>query len=117
MTEKVRGFLRGSKDAALAFAARTALNTRLVGIGEITELAVDTELRAFHLRLNLDGEAEPIDIHVKKYTLTRTGEEATLTIINATASRPWLTQALRQFAVGRPFKIPPTAGLVMKLLG
>jgi hypothetical protein len=116
MPETVRGLLRGSKDAALAYTARTFFNTRIRGIGEMTELSIDTKNRAFRLRLELLGEAEPIEIHVRKYELKTRGEETELKIVDATASRPWLAEALRQFAVGRSITIPATMGTVLKLL-
>ena len=40
---KVQKVLRHSKDAALAFGARVFLNTRLRGIGDMTELVIDTK--------------------------------------------------------------------------
>lgn len=113
---RVRNLLRGSKDSALAFAARTFFNTRLRGVGEMTELAIDTKKRAVHSRLDLVGEAEPIEIHVRKYAVQRRGETATLTIVDATASRKWLAVALREFVVGHGFSIPAKAGAALKLL-
>ena len=116
VTEQVRGLLRGSKDAALAFGARTFFNTRLRRIGEMTELSIDTKKRAIRVRLDLAGEATPIEIHVKKYELKRSGTGSRLTIVDATASREWLDEALREFVVGRSYTIPASAGAVLKLL-
>jgi hypothetical protein len=116
VTEQVRGFLRGSKDAALALGARTYFNTRLRRIGEMTELSIDTKKRALRVRLDLAGEATPIEIHVKKYDLKRIGTGTRLTIVEATASREWLTEALREFVVGRSYIIPASAGAVLKIL-
>jgi hypothetical protein len=108
--------LRGSKDAALALAVRGVVNARFSRIGEMTELSVDTKKRSIHLRLELRGENEPIEIDIDKYTLKRTGEDALLTIVEATASRKWIEEALQEFVVGRSFAIPPQAASVLKLL-
>jgi hypothetical protein len=91
-------------------------NTKFSEIGQMTELSVDTKKRAFRLRLDLAGEPEPIEIHVKKYSLERRQERATLTIVDAAASREWLTQVLQEFVVGRKFTIPDRAAAVLKLL-
>jgi hypothetical protein len=115
-TSTIGRVLRGSKDAALALAVRGFFNAKFSKIGEMTELLVDTKKRAFRLRLDLAGEAEPIEIHVKKYSLERRGERATLTIVDANASREWLTQVLREFVVGQKFTIPDRAATVLKLL-
>ena len=115
-TARIRDLLRGSKDAALAITARTVFNTRYRRIGEMTELSVDTKKQSLRLRLDLVGEAEPIEIHVTKYTLDQKGDDARLTIVDATASRKWLAEALREFVVGRSFSIPAKAGAVLNLL-
>jgi hypothetical protein len=115
-TERVRDFLRGSKDAAIAISTRTLFNTRFRRIGEMTELSVDTKKRSFRLRLDLRGEAEAIEIYVKKYRLHRDGDDMKLTIVYATASRKWLEAALREFVVGQSFTIPAKAGAVLNLL-
>jgi hypothetical protein len=46
------------------------------------------------------GDAKPFEIHVRKYVVKRRGEEATLTIAEATATRQWVAVALRNFIVG-----------------
>jgi hypothetical protein len=112
----MQDFLRGSKDAALALAARTLVNKRFGRYGQMTELSVDTKKRTIHARLELKGEDEAIEIHVKEYSIEQRSHGATLTIVDAVASREWMTQALHDFVVGRTFTIPDQAGAVLKLL-
>jgi hypothetical protein len=112
----VRAFLRRSKDATLAFTARVAINSRLKGIGEMTELSIDTKKRRLRVRLELRGEAEPIELEITKYNLKNKESGARLTIEEATASREWLAVALREFVVGRNIDIPAKAGALLKLL-
>ncbi len=112
----MRELLRSAKDAALAFAARTAFNSRFSRIGEMTELSLDTKNKSLRLRVDLVGESETIEIHVSRYSLERDAENVMLTVHDATASRKWLTEALRQFVVGRSFAIPPAIGAVLNLL-
>jgi hypothetical protein len=116
MTGSLHTFLRGSKDAALALAARTFVNTRFARIGQMTELSVDTKKRTIRVRLELKGEDEPIDIHVKKYSLERRSTRATLTIVDAVASRKWMTEAMKEFVIGQRFAIPQRAVAILKLL-
>jgi hypothetical protein len=112
----VRAFLRRSKDATLAFTTRVAVNSRLKGIGEMTELSIDTKKRRVRLRVELVGEAEPIEVEITKYNLENNDSGARLTIEEATASREWLAVALREFVVGRTIEIPAKAGALLKLL-
>ena len=112
----MRTFLRRSKDATLAFTARLASNSWLKGIGEMTELSIDTKKRRVRVRLELLGEAEPIEVEITKYNLKNKDSGARLTIEEATASREWLAVALREFVVGRTIDIPAKAGALLKLL-
>lgn len=112
----VRGFLHRSKDATLAFTARIAINRRLNSIGEMTELSIDTKHKRIWVRLELIGEKEPIEIEILRYNLKTEGETTRITIEEATASREWLTAALREFIVGQDIAIPPKAAALLKLL-
>ena len=52
----MHSFFRKSKDVTLAAAARFAVNSRLRGIGQMTELSIDTKKRCILLRLELVGD-------------------------------------------------------------
>jgi len=82
----------------------------------MTALSIDTKKRALRVRLDLLGESAPVEIHIKKYDLKRTGTATKVTIVDAIASREWLTGALREFVVGRSFTLPASAGGLLKLL-
>lgn len=82
----------------------------------MTELTIDTKNKSVRLRVDLVGESEAIEIQVAKYSLERRGDDVIFTVHDATASRKWLTEALREFVVGRSFTIPPGVGGVLKLL-
>jgi hypothetical protein len=115
-TKRLRDVLHRSKDAALAFTTRVAINVKLRSIGEMTELSIDTKTKRIRVRLELLGEKEPIEVEIFRYSLTEKGETTYVTIEEATSSREWLTAALREFLVGRDFAIPAKAAAVLKLL-
>ena len=110
------GFFQRTKDATVGFAARVAINTKLRGIGEMTELSIDTKNKRVWIRLDLVGERDPIEVEITKYHLRTAGTGMQLTIEDATASRQWLTVALREFVVGQSFPVPPKAEALLKLL-
>jgi hypothetical protein len=112
----VQNFFRKSKDVTLAVAARLAVNTKLRGIGQMTELSIDTKKRCVLLRLELIGEAEPIEIEIVRYNLKTKEGVTKLTIEEATASRPWLASALQEFVVGETLSVPKKAAAILKLL-
>ena len=82
----------------------------------MTELSIDTQKRRVRVRLELVGEAEPIEVEITKYNLKNKDSGAQLTIEDATASREWLAVALREFVVGRTIDIPAKAVALLKLL-
>ena len=82
----------------------------------MTELSIDTKKRRVRVRLELLGEAEPIEVEITKYSLKNKDSAARLTIEEATASREWLAVALRGFVVGRTIDIPAKAAALLKLL-
>ena len=82
----------------------------------MTELSIDTKKRRVRVRLELVGEAEPIEVEITKYNLKNKDSGARLTIEEATASREWLAVALREFVVGQSINLPAKAGALLKLL-
>jgi hypothetical protein len=115
-TKRLRDVFYHSKDAAAAFTARIAINTKLRSIGQMTELSIDTQNRQVRIRLELLGENEPIDVEILRYCLKEKGENTCITIEEVTSSREWLTVALREFVVGQDLAIPAKAAAVLKLL-
>jgi hypothetical protein len=111
-----RGFFHRSKDAALAFSARVAINKWLNTIGKMTELSIDTKNKRMWVRLDLNGEKEPIEVEILRYTLKTEGETAYITVKEANASREWITTVLRDFVVGQDIAIPPKAVALLKLI-
>jgi hypothetical protein len=82
----------------------------------VTALSIDTKRQTVRAELQLSGEAERMEIYVRKYALRGKGDRAMLTIIDATASRRWVSAALREFVTGKTFPIPPQAATALKLL-
>ena len=115
-TKGIQTFLRRSKDATLGFTTRLAINTKLRGIGEMTELSIDTKKKRVRVRLELVGEKEPIDVEIIRYSLKVKGESTHITIEEATSSRQWLTVALREFIVGQDLAVPAKAAVLLQLL-
>ena len=108
--------MRGSKDTVLGFAVRTLLNSRLNAIGRITALSLDTAQRRVQLQMVLRGERGATDVADLRYDIHRADGVDWLTLVDATASREWMTAALKQFAVGQQISVPPNGARVLRLL-
>lgn len=116
MTTGIDSFLRGPKDAAIALGVKSFFNAKYSRIGRMSDVSVDTARREIRVRLELAGESTPVDIHVTNYSIELQGERGTVTIGDATASREWMTELLRQLVIGRTFDIPERAAALVKLL-
>lgn len=112
----MQGVVRHSKDAVLAFAIRRLLNVHLEAVGEIVSLSVDGARRRARMAVALRGEREAIDVHVRKYQLERAQGRDWLTVVDADASRDWITGVMHQFVIGRRFDMSPRAAAVMRAL-
>jgi hypothetical protein len=112
----VKRLFQRAKDVTIGFGARTAINARLHGIGEVTELLIDTRNKTIRVQLDLLGEHEPIEIAITKYELHRNQRGAQITIHRVRASRQWMNTALEQFVIGKAFPIPAKAEPILKLL-
>jgi hypothetical protein len=113
----VRSLFQRSKDATVGFAARAAINSKLRGIGEVTDLTIDTRNKTLRVEVELIGENEPVVIHVTEYRLHTGNRGPLVTIERATTSREWLNVALQQFVIGKKFPIPPKVEPLLRLLG
>jgi len=109
-------FLRAGKDAAIAVGIRSFFNSKYSRFGQMTDVSVDTSKREIRVRLELVGEATPIEVHVMDYRMDQQGDRVTLTIGDATASREWMTELLREFVVGRTYVLPERAAGMVKML-
>jgi hypothetical protein len=91
------------------------LDTRVGDFGDIIGLSLNTSDRSVHVRCALRGESEPIDVVLREYSVEQDDAGAWLTVGDATASREWLTAALRRFCVGRRFRVSSRTATALRL--
>jgi hypothetical protein len=78
-------------------AVRQTLNsTYLQPYGSLTELVIDSENKSLSLKLELKGEAQPIEISIPRYQLIERGEDTYIDLGEIVTSREWLTTLLRE---------------------
>ena len=114
--KSVARLLRRSKDSALEFAVRRAINKKLGRIGEMTHLDIDTKKRSIRVRLELAGDKEPVEVAIGSYSIEGKGISASLIVEAATASRKWLDVVLQEFVVGRKLPLPAKVAQIIELL-
>lgn len=99
-------FFSGLKDKAFQASAKAYLNQKISNFGTVTDLSIDSKSKSLQLELQLKGEAAPIRVHVARYELTRENQRPLVAVHEVSASREWITTALKEYIVGRRFEIP-----------
>ena len=110
--------LNNAKDVLLAKGARAHLNKLIERYGTVLDLQLNTVNRSLSLKFQLRGEAAPVLIHVREYTLS-TVEGKSLLMIDGRkveTSREWLTELIRDHVGQKPFVIPHKFEWVVQLL-
>ena len=114
--DKLTDWLKTRKDSSVSFMVETLLRKRLEAYGRVLEFDLNSRQRQAAVKILLRGETEPVTLNVVEYGLVADANCVSLTILRATGSRPWLTQLLEEFVVGRSFPIPEKYSSVVKML-
>ena len=80
-------------------------NLILKGIARLLEFEFDLENRKFHVKTQLYGEIDTIDVWVENFMINTDGTSYELLILKANSDRLWLTNILA-LIVGKSWKIP-----------
>ena len=101
------------KEKAIALSAKAWLNQQIGSFGSVRTLELDPGKRTAFIEVDLKGETEPVWVRVERYEAVQSGDKVQLKVLEASASREWITMALRQYAVGRTFDLPAKAGMAI----
>lgn len=86
---------------------RLLLNRQYKRYGTMTQLRIDNVAKTVDVELMLQGEKEPISIHIGQYQLSASGESPTLTIGQITISRQWMEAIAADYLRGKPLPLDP----------
>ncbi len=101
------------KEAALQAAIKAFINREIEQFGAVTQLAIDTGKKTIRVELELKGEASRILIDAGSYELSDRNGAIYLALKNVTASREWITGVLNKYVVGRAFRLPDAARMLL----
>ncbi len=105
--------LHSLKEAAAEAAITALVNREIETFGTVRSLSINTEQKTMRVELALKGEAARIWINVAAYELSEQNGQVHIAFQNATASREWITAVLNQYVVGRPFRLPNAARVLL----
>jgi hypothetical protein len=95
------GMVRRSKDWIISKTLKLMFKKFLSDLGELADASIDTETKRIHLRLELKGEFEPIDVTILKYEV----DGSCFVIKEITTSREWMDIAIHKFNVPLKFEM------------
>jgi hypothetical protein len=113
MFDSLADGLTAYKAGALEATAKALINQKIEKFGAVTRLQIDSKRKTVLAELALKGEAAPIQFDVDAYEVTEQDGECYLTIRKIRASREWLDALLQEVVIGRPWKIPGIAKMVL----
>lgn len=101
------GFLSASKDRLVETMAPGVLNSGVLRpYGRISSFKLNSESRELDVTVELNGEVEPLRVHIQEYELTEEDGKMFLIIHRVVTSRTWLTALVGDLAVGRKLELP-----------
>lgn len=113
MFNSLANTLTACKDGAMEAAGKAFLNQKLQKFGTVTRLQIDSKQKTMLAELALKGEATPILINVDSYEVLQKAGDTYIVVRSVRASREWIGAVVREFVVGRQFKIPNAVGMAL----
>ena len=99
--------MSASKDRLVETMAPGVLNNGfLQPYGRVTDFKLNSESRELDVTVELNGEVEPLRVHIQEYELIEEEGKMFLIIHRVVTSRAWLTALARDLAVGRKLELP-----------
>ncbi len=104
------------KDNALSKGTQIAINNQIKEYGKMLKLNLDSKTKSIEMEVMLDGEVEPLSIHVKKYEIMQESDRYFLKVNDITTSRAWINTIVASYLEGKRFEIPAEYAKLLKVV-
>lgn len=104
------------KDMALSKGVKIAINMQIKEYGEMLKLNLDSNNKSIEAEIMLDGEREPLTVHVERYEMTEENGRHFLKIHGVTTSRTWINTVASSYLDGKTFEIPTEYAKLLKVV-
>lgn len=98
-----------AKDLMTSKAAKAYANNLISRYGRVAELEIDSKRHRIDVRCELNGEVSSIGVTIEKYLVETANGKTFITVLDSSATRPWLQAVMRDHLHGRRFELPPWA--------
>ncbi len=102
------------KDKALSHGAKIAINNQINAYGEVKKLHLNSKEKSIELEVMLEGEIEPLTVHIDNYALTEIEGSHQLQVSGVTTSRAWINTVASSYLEGKAFDIPDEYAVMLK---
>jgi len=101
---------------ALSKGVKIAINMQIKEYGEMLKLNLDSNNKSIEAEIMLDGEREPLTVHVERYEMTEENGRHFLKIHGVTTSRTWINTVASSYLDGKTFEIPTEYAKLLKVV-
>ena len=108
--------LKKMKDAALSKGAKMAINNQIKEYGKMLKLNLNSEQKSIEIEVLLEGEHEPLKVHVRNYEMTEEHGKHFLKVHGVTTSRAWINTMVSSYLEGKTFEIPSEYAKMLKVV-
>jgi len=108
--------LNTMKDKALSKGAKIALNTYISKYGNITKLSLNSRFKSMNLEIFLDGDSQPINVHIENYELVEKNSTYSLKISGIKTSKSWINTLAYEHLEAKEFSIPYEFATMLKAI-
>ena len=108
--------LKKMKDAALSKGARIAINSQIKEYGKMLKLNLDSKQKNIEMKVMLDGEHEPLSVHVRQYEMSEENGKHFLKVHGVTTSRAWINTVVSSYLEGKTFEVPTEYAKMLKVV-
>lgn len=77
---------------------------------------VDSKTKSVELEVLLEGEVEPLKVHVQRYVMTEERGQHFVEVQGVTTSRAWINTLVAPRLEGKRFEIPAEYAKMLKLV-
>jgi len=107
-------FLGKTKDTILAQVTKLAINSQIKKYGNLSKLDLNTTNKSIDLEIILEGEYEPLIVHIRNYEIFEENNEYVLKIHNIITSRAWIDIAVIPYIESKALKLPSKYAKIIK---
>ena len=108
--------LQKLKDKTISTGIYTVFDYKIRGFGKVLKFNLDSKNKTIELEVMLDGEKEPLNIHIDNYEIQEIDSQYYIAVQNITTSRKWINVVASQYLNGQKIEVPQEYAKMLKLV-